>query len=92
MGINNGLRADDLKNCKIGSVLEIRVDMSAIQDIEKAVYSLLPEYLAEFRAWFEEFDAQIWDRQFEKDVQSGRLDRIASQALEDFEGEAFKEI
>jgi len=66
--------------------------MPAIQDIEKAVSSLPPEDLAEFRAWFEEFDAQIWDRQFEKDVQSGRLDRIASQALEDFEGGAFKEI
>jgi len=39
---------------------------------------LPPEDLAEFRAWFEEFDAQIWDHQFEKDVQSGKLNRIAS--------------
>lgn len=66
--------------------------MLPIQDIEKAVSSLPPEDLAEFRAWFEEFDAQIWDRQFEKDVQSGKLNRIASKALEDFEAGAFKEI
>jgi hypothetical protein len=55
--------------------------MSAIQDIEKAVSSLPPEDLAEFRAWFEEFDAQIWDRQFEKDAQSGKLDQVANQAI-----------
>ena len=34
-----------------------------------------------FRSWFEEFDAEAWDRQFEQDVASGRLDALADVAL-----------
>ena len=26
-----------------------------------------------FRVWFAEFDAEVWDRQFEEDVAAGRL-------------------
>jgi len=33
--------------------------------------------------WFAEFDAQAWDRQFEEDVFSGRLDTLAEKALKD---------
>jgi hypothetical protein len=32
--------------------------------------------------WFAEFDAEIWDRQFEEDVAAGRLDGLAKQALQ----------
>jgi hypothetical protein len=32
--------------------------------------------------WFAEFDAEIWDRQFEEDVAAGRLDGLAEQALQ----------
>jgi len=40
--------------------------------------------LSNFRQWFEEFDAQVWDRQFEADVKSGKLNKIAEQALNDY--------
>ena len=55
-----------------------------IEDIEKAVSKLPPEQLAEFRAWFEEFDAARFDEKIERDAKSGRLDRLADQALDDF--------
>ena len=32
-------------------------------------------------AWFAEFDAAAWDRQFERDVAEGRLDALADEAL-----------
>jgi hypothetical protein len=32
--------------------------MSSIQEIETAVTQLSPEQLADFRAWFAEYDAQ----------------------------------
>ena len=38
---------------------------------------------AAFRAWFAEFDAQEWDRQFEADVAAGRLDWLIEEARED---------
>ena len=57
--------------------------MSTIQEIEDAVRRLPPEELAAFRAWFAEFDAGVWDRQFEEDVAAGRLDALADEAIED---------
>ena len=32
-----------------------------------------PEELAEFRAWFADFDGALWDRQIEEDVAAGML-------------------
>ncbi len=66
--------------------------MVTIQEIEKAVSNLPSEDLAKFRAWFEEFDAQLWDRQFEEDVRSGKLDNIANKALADFKEGKFAEL
>lgn len=57
--------------------------MVRLTDIEKAVRELSPEELARFREWFAEFDAQAWDREFEHDVASGRLDAIADEAIKD---------
>lgn len=57
--------------------------MSTILEIEQAVRQLPAEDLAAFRAWFAEFDAGVWDRQFEEDVAAGRLDALADEALED---------
>ena len=33
----------------------------------------------------EEFDADAWDRQIEKDVRDGRLDALAEEALRDLD-------
>ncbi len=57
--------------------------MTTLKDIEYAIAHLPPEELAAFRAWFAEFDAEIWDRQFEADVKAGRLDQLAEKALKD---------
>jgi hypothetical protein len=57
--------------------------MSTVQEIEDAIRQLPPEELAALRAWFHEFDAAAWDRQFEEDVAAGRLDALAAEALQD---------
>ena len=57
--------------------------MSTIQEIEDAIRQLPSEDLAALRAWFAEFDAEKWDRQFEEDVAAGRLDHLADEALRD---------
>ncbi len=62
---------------------EYSIFMSTVQEIERAVRQLSPEDLAAFRAWFAEFDAGLWDRQFEEDVAAGRLDTLADEALQD---------
>jgi hypothetical protein len=57
--------------------------MSTIQEIQTAVSELSPEELSVFRAWFAEFDAKLWDQEFEQDVVAGRLDALAEEALQD---------
>lgn len=57
--------------------------MSTIYEIEQAVSGLSEQELSEFRAWFLEFDAEAWDRQFEEDVAAGRLDALADEATAD---------
>lgn len=58
--------------------------METVYDIEVAVSQLSNDDLAQFRAWFDTFDAELWDRQFEKDVHAGKLDQLAYQAIADF--------
>ncbi len=57
--------------------------MSTIQEIETAVTQLSPAQLADFRAWFTEYDAQKWDNQIAEDAAAGRLDTLAADALAD---------
>lgn len=55
--------------------------MSTVDEIEQAVSRLSADELAAFRSWFADFDAGIWDRKFAEDVENGRLDELAEEAL-----------
>jgi hypothetical protein len=55
--------------------------MSRVEHIEEAVQALNPEELSEFREWFAEYDWAVWDQQLERDAKTGRLDRLADEAL-----------
>jgi len=66
--------------------------MSAVLELEQAVSQLPSKELARFRKWFEEFDAKIWDRQFEEDAKSGKLDKLANQAIADFRAGKYKKL
>ena len=57
--------------------------MSKVEQIEGEVKELSADELSAFRAWFAEFDAHAWDRQFEADVRAGKLDAMAERALRD---------
>jgi hypothetical protein len=57
--------------------------MSKLDKLAEDIQALSPKELAEFRAWFLEFDWAAWDRQLERDVEAGRLDNLADKALRD---------
>ena len=63
-----------------------------ISEIEQAIRELSPEELSRLRAWFEEFDAQEWDKQIERDAASGKLDKIAEKALQEYRTGKAKEL
>lgn len=54
-----------------------------IEDLERYIQQLSPEQLQQFRAWYEEFDSDNWDKQIEQDANNGKLDDLAEQALQE---------
>ena len=58
--------------------------MGKIEKLEQEIQALASEELAQFRAWFLEYDWAAWDRQIESDAQAGRLDDLAAKALRDY--------
>ena len=59
--------------------------MSSVKQLESAVAQLTREELSAFRSWFAGFDAEAWDRQFENDAATGRLDALGDEALRNLE-------
>jgi len=57
--------------------------MPTVAEISGAVRRLPKRDLAKFRKWFVKYDAAAWDRQLERDVLAGRLDKLAREALRD---------
>ena len=66
--------------------------MGNVHSIEKAIESLPPAELAEFRRWFAEFDAVAWDAQLEADAAAGKLDSLAVEALAEHQAGHSREI
>jgi hypothetical protein len=55
--------------------------MTKVRELERLVDELTSAELADFRRWFAGFDAAAWVRQFEADVNAGKLDGLAERAL-----------
>jgi hypothetical protein len=57
--------------------------MSEVEQIEKRIEGLSRDDLANFREWFLDFDAAVWDRQIEADSEAGKLDSLITEATAD---------
>ena len=64
----------------------------SVRDIESAVTQLSPDELARFREWFDEFDAERWDKQIEADAKSGKLNKLAEAAAAEYRAGKTKEL
>ena len=53
----------------------------SVDEIEKAITKLSSEDRARLRARLEEMDADAWDRQIERDIKAGKLDKMADEAI-----------
>ena len=63
-----------------------------IKNIEELIAKLPPRQLAAFRAWFYKFDARTWDKQFEEDANTGKLDIVSEKAIEDYKKGRCREL
>jgi len=66
--------------------------MSEVEQLEERIAKLAPRELAEFRAWFAEFDARVWDEQIEADAKAGKLDDLIAEALADYKAGKAREL
>jgi hypothetical protein len=66
--------------------------MTRIQKLEREIEELTRNELADFRQWFQEFDAAQWDNQIEEDALAGKFDRLAEKALADHKAGRTKEL
>ena len=57
--------------------------MSKVDEIKEAIEALPKEEYVRLRQWFSEKDWQKWDRQIEEDSESGRLDFLITEALDE---------
>jgi hypothetical protein len=56
-----------------------------VKELETAISELPPAQLAELADWFDEFRAQLWDKQIERDLSSRRLQTLLDEAKQDLE-------
>ena len=57
--------------------------MSRVNKIKAAIEDLPQEEYSQLRRWFCERDWQEWDRQIESDSESGKLDFLLNEALDE---------
>ena len=42
--------------------------------------------------WIEDYEQKLWDQEFERDVKLGKLDKLAEQAIKDFQAGKCREL
>ena len=58
--------------------------MSTVAEIQEAITKLPEREQKALARWFAEIRADAWDAQIEQDIESGRLEHLAEEALEEF--------
>jgi hypothetical protein len=57
--------------------------MSRVSEIKAAIETLPEDEYAQLRQWFSERDWEKWDQQIEADSESGELDFLIQEALDE---------
>ncbi len=57
----------------------------SVQEIERAITELPHDEVDRLAAWLDEYRADAWDRQIERDALAGRLDALGAQADHEFD-------
>ncbi len=55
-----------------------------VAEIESAIEKLLPNEVSKLSEWFIQFEAEVWDKKIERDLQNGKLQSLIEEAEKDF--------
>jgi len=59
------------------------MSMTKVEEIKAAIESLPQEEFVRLRQWFSEKDWQEWDKQIARDSESGKLDFLIKEAIDE---------
>lgn len=59
--------------------------MSNLEQIEAAILSLPSNEFEKLKLWFLDLDYERWDAQIEQDIEDGKLEALAQEAIAEFE-------
>jgi hypothetical protein len=62
-------------------------DGMSVQEVEAAIAQLSARELAELTVWFENYRAQVWDDEIERDLAASRLDAVLAEVDREYEAE-----
>lgn len=66
--------------------------MSNLEQIEAAILSLPSNEFEQLRLWFLDLDYEHWDKQIEQDIEDGKLEVFAQEAIAEYEVGHCREI
>lgn len=66
--------------------------MSSLEQIEAAILSLPSTEFEQLRLWFLDLDYERWDIQIEQDIEDGKLEAFAQEAIAEFKAGYCREI
>lgn len=56
--------------------------MSTVSELQEAILGLSEADYSRLRRWLLDQDWELWEREFNEDVKTGKFDALASEALE----------
>ena len=66
--------------------------MPDLEQIEAAILSLSSSEFERLRLWFFELDYERWDEQIEQDIENGKLEALAQEAIAECEAGYYQEV
>lgn len=68
------------------------MNMSTLEQIEAAILTLPPEEFKHLKQWLSDLDYQRWDEQLEQDIENGKLEALAEEAIAEFQAGECRKI
>jgi hypothetical protein len=66
--------------------------MTTLPEIESAIQQLPESDIRQLSGWLQAYLDEMWDRQIESDLASGRLDRLIARAEADIDANRVKDL
>jgi hypothetical protein len=57
----------------------------SVTEIQAAITGLTGDDLADLMNWLDDYQAKLWDKQIEEDLNTGRLDRVLAEVDKEYQ-------